>query len=47
MSQIGVIQKRREAQVMEIERHQARLEATDILLSTITTAAAFAQGHAD
>jgi len=47
MSQIGVIQKRREAQVAEIEKHQARLEATDILLSTITTAAAFAQGHAD
>jgi hypothetical protein len=47
MSQIGVIQKRRESQVAEIEKHQARLEATDILLSTITTAAAFAQGHAD
>ena len=47
MSQIGVIQKRREAQVIEIERHQARLEATDILLSTITTAAAFAQGQSD
>lgn len=47
MSQIGVIQKRREAQVSEIERHQARLDATDILLSTITSAAAFAGGRSD
>ena len=47
MSQIGVIQKRREAQVAEIEKHQARLEATDILLSTITSAAAFAEGRSD
>jgi hypothetical protein len=44
MSQIGVIQKRREAQVIEIEKHQARLEATDILLGTIVSAAAFVQG---
>ena len=47
MSQIGVIQKRREAQVAEIEKYQARLEATDILLSTITSAAAFAAGRSD
>ena len=47
MSQIGVIQKRRESQVAEIEKHQARLDATDILLSTITSAAAFAGGRSD
>lgn len=47
MSQIGVIQKRRESQLAEIEKHQARLDATDILLSTITSAAAFAGGRSD
>lgn len=47
MSQIGVIQKRRESQLAEIERHQARLDATDILLSTITSAAAFAGRRSD
>jgi hypothetical protein len=46
MSQIGVIQARRDNQVAEIEKHQRRLEATDILLNTITSAAAFAQGRA-
>ena len=46
LSQVGVIQSRRQGLAEEIEKKQAHLESLDALISTVMSAAAFVQGQA-